>query len=246
MMRAGRPADFAVQPITTTGDSVLCGHEFLVRLTTRGGFITPDVVFEAATKYGILQDVDRYLFTAALELLDEPAHGAGYINLFPTTLLDDGIAVHIKDAVDAGMRVVIELSEQAHLDDWGVVFERVKSLQAAGVEFALDDFGAGTSNMVALMSLGFDHVKFDKRLIHAGRTDLRARDMIARTVAMCHDAGSRVIAEGVEDDRDRGMAFDLGFDAMQGYGIARPMRVEEAEDMGYNRIKGIISNLCRR
>ena len=47
------------------------------------------------------------------------------------------------------------------------------------------------------------------------------------TVALAHDLGLRLVAEGVEDDATGAVLARLGCDVAQGYAIARPMPVED-------------------
>lgn len=239
-------ADFAIQPITTTGERVLCGHEFLVRLQSDQAYQCVDRVFESAVKYGVLQDVDRYLCHVALDLLDEPCHGAGYINLSAKTLFDESVGGRLVEARAAGSRVVIELSERAPIEDWTALAARIEALQSSGIGFALDDFGSGAANVMALSRVRFDEVKFDPGLIEAGQRNARAREIIERAVGLCHEAGARVIATGVDAAAAQGFVTDLGFDAMQGLEVGPPVSVEAARVIAYDYEKGILSNLCRR
>ena len=236
--------DFAVQPIVSITRTQILGHEFLFRMHGPGGMMHPESVIATADEHGILSDVDQHLFAAALAMIDDPIHGPGYINLFPTTIYDDKAMEAMAATIGRGSNVVVELSEKARIADWKAVMPRVRELQQSGVSFALDDFGAGTSNIIALSAVAFDYVKFDKDLVHAAREDNRARALMESAVAMCADAGCMTVAEGIETPADEALAKAAGFGAIQGFGIAEPMRVSEHALLVQSGSKGVFSNLC--
>ena len=57
--------------------------------------------------------------------------------------------------------------------------------------------------------------------------DLRSAAIVRHTVALAHELGLRLVAEGVEDGGTGLALARLGCDVAQGYAVARPMAVAD-------------------
>ena len=100
-------------------------------------------------------------------------------------------------------------------------------LRALGVRTSIDDYGTGYSSLAYLRHLPADELKLDRSLTADVDRDPRAAAIVRHTVALAHDLGLRLVAEGVEDDATGEKLARLGCDVAQGYAIARPMPVED-------------------
>ncbi|EQD62723.1 Diguanylate phosphodiesterase, predicted domain protein, partial [mine drainage metagenome] len=93
-----------------------------------------------------------------------------------------------------------------------------------GVKIALDDLGAGFSNLKRLAELPFDVIKIDQNIVKdLARDPIKALSLIRTVVQIGHDLGRDVVAEGLEDEGIVEAAWQLGCSLGQGYGLARPM-----------------------
>jgi diguanylate cyclase len=99
-------------------------------------------------------------------------------------------------------------------------------LRRLGVRTSIDDYGTGYSSLAYLRHLPADELKLDRSLTFDVGTDRRAAAIVRHTVALAHDLGISLVAEGVEDEATASVLQDLGCDVAQGYAIARPMPVE--------------------
>jgi len=101
----------------------------------------------------------------------------------------------------------------------------VNRCREVGVRFALDDVGAGRSDVELMSAIMPDYIKLDRRLI--GRPVRANESVIAAMVAFAQRSGALVLAEGIEDrataDRMRARGVTLG----QGYHLGRPASVAE-------------------
>jgi diguanylate cyclase (GGDEF)-like protein len=100
-------------------------------------------------------------------------------------------------------------------------------LRRLGVRTSIDDYGTGYSSLAYLRHLPADELKLDRSLTRDVGSDPRAAAIVRHTVALAHDLGLSLVAEGVEDDEMGGALAALGCDVAQGYAIARPMPVED-------------------
>jgi EAL domain-containing protein (putative c-di-GMP-specific phosphodiesterase class I) len=70
-------------------------------------------------------------------------------------------------------------------------------------------------------------LKIDKSFIQPVTSDQRNAIMVRSTIAMAHELGLKVVAEGVEDPACLALLEEMGCDLVQGYLVARPMVAEE-------------------
>jgi EAL domain-containing protein (putative c-di-GMP-specific phosphodiesterase class I) len=100
-------------------------------------------------------------------------------------------------------------------------------LRRLGVRTSIDDYGTGYSSLSYLRNLPADELKLDRSLTADVDRDPRAAAIVRHTVALAHDLGLTLVAEGVEDTATGTQLARLGCDVAQGYAIARPMPVED-------------------
>jgi EAL domain-containing protein (putative c-di-GMP-specific phosphodiesterase class I) len=99
-------------------------------------------------------------------------------------------------------------------------------LRRLGVRTSIDDYGTGYSSLAYLRHLPADELELERSLTQDVGRDSRAAAIVRHTVALAHDLGLTLVAEGVEDAGTGAVLGGLGCDTAQGYAIARPMPVE--------------------
>jgi EAL domain-containing protein (putative c-di-GMP-specific phosphodiesterase class I) len=96
-------------------------------------------------------------------------------------------------------------------------------LGKAGIHLSIDDFGTGYSSLSYLRRLPATELKIDRSFIMDLETSTDARAIVDAVLKLAHAIGLKVVAEGVENVRQRDILLELGCDEMQGYLFARPM-----------------------
>ena len=163
---------------------------------------------------------------------------AGYptpvsINIAGTTLHDarlmDSIMGRIERTNFPRHLLGIELTERQLLLGSGQSLRSLDRLASAGLWLSIDDFGTGTSSLAALRHIPANELKIDKSFVD----DLRSGDsaLIGTIVAMAHQLGLTVVAEGVEDEVTWRWLRAHGADHAQGYYFARPAPAAAIEAM---------------
>src|SRR5207245_9810818 len=92
----------------------------------------------------------------------------------------------------------LELTETGVLGDVVAAAREIAAVRELGVKVALDDFGTGHSSLTLLRSLTIDRVKIDRTFISEFTRDSRDAAIVRRVIALAHDLGLDVVAEGVE------------------------------------------------
>ena len=99
-------------------------------------------------------------------------------------------------------------------------------LKAIGVKLSIDNFGTGFSSLSYLKRFPIDALKIERSFIHDLITDVDDTAIVASTIALAHNLGFKVVAEGVEREAQLKYLKDRGCDAVQGYLFSRPMAPE--------------------
>lgn len=122
-------------------------------------------------------------------------------------------------------RITLELLETGFVDRrTGHRPPSLDHFKQLGLRLAQDDLGSGYSSLLRLRHFAFDEAKIDQSLVRG--TELvpgAALHFIAPITDIAHSMGLHVVIEGLENDGLIEAAVQLGVDAGQGYGIARPM-----------------------
>ncbi len=99
-----------------------------------------------------------------------------------------------------------------------------------GISVSLDDFGTGFSSFSRLRELNIDAVKIDKyfvdKILRMQEDDLITADIIS----MSHKIGLKVVAEGVEEEKQLSYLRNHDCDIIQGYLISKPLPADKALD----------------
>lgn len=129
--------------------------------------------------------------------------------------------VHVAGATPA--QLTLEVTETSVLGDTRLVLENLHALRAAGVHISLDDFGTGHGSLSLLQQLPLDSLKIDRSVIKRIKDDERSAAVVRAGIALAHELGVEVVAEGVEDAETWELLSAFGCDAAQGYLISAPL-----------------------
>ncbi len=130
--------------------------------------------------------------------------------------------------------IEFEISSDAALDLSDPMIDELQLLRASGSIISIDNFGRGAVNIARLRRLPIDRVKLDTSLIQEIVQDGETRAVVQGIVGILHGIGKEVIAQGVETADQLQILQVMGVDAVQGYGIARPMAEAELVNWSWN------------
>ena len=121
----------------------------------------------------------------------------------------------------------VEITESVLVDDIEESTRKLQTLRRAGVEVSVDDFGTGYCSLGYLARLPVDTLKIDRSFVVRMGEAGTPRNIVAMIVSLAHTLGLKVIAEGVEDDRQMKLLRELGCDQVQGFFVSQPLPADK-------------------
>jgi EAL domain-containing protein (putative c-di-GMP-specific phosphodiesterase class I) len=155
------------------------------------------------------------------------------INLSGKSVTDPAFLEFIKDKL-AEYRVnpadiCFEITETAAVANLDMAAGFMHELRKLGCRFALDDFGSGLSSFAYLRNLPVNYLKIDGSFVRNIDSDRVNAAMVDAINQLGVVMGIRTIAEFVENDDIMNRLADIGIDYAQGYGVARPLPLEDMD-----------------
>jgi predicted signal transduction protein with EAL and GGDEF domain len=224
------------QPILDIVTGAIVGAEALIRWThpDLGAVPAPEII-DVAEASGNVDTLNAWIFRTALTEVAQLCTGDGpapfiAVNVSPRELELESLPANMAAAIEASgldaSQVVVELSERIVAEARGSI-RNIDVLTEMGVALALDDFGEGRTSLAHLRGFPITYLKLDRVFVqHAGEVPTD-RTILHSVVALAHDLGFSVIAEGIETPEHRTIVGQAGAQLGQGYGLHRPMSLSE-------------------
>ena len=227
------------QPVISLADDRIVGFEALARWhhPTRGT-ISPDEFIPIAEDLGLIDALSRRILReGCIAARDWHWDTSLSINISPVQLKDSWFAarllVVLQETGFAPQRLIVEVTENAIIDDIQHAATVFASLQNIGIRIALDDFGKGYSSLSHLRELKFDNLKIDSSFVQSMNT-AESRKIVSAVAGLGMALGMPVTAEGVESAEVADALRVLGCEHAQGFLFGRPVPASEAARMVVN------------
>ena len=123
--------------------------------------------------------------------------------------------------------ICLEITERDMMTDVDRSISLLNHYRHSGFKISVDDYGIGYSALSKLSILPVDELKIDKSFVL--NLDTREQDqvIVKSTIAMAHELGMQVVAEGVENSQTLDWLGTHGCDLAQGYFISKALPVSE-------------------
>jgi diguanylate cyclase (GGDEF)-like protein/PAS domain S-box-containing protein len=219
-------------------DGRLAGLEALVRWQDPDdGLVLPGEFIPIAEETGLIVPLgEEVLATACRQMAAWVAQGLEpgrmAVNLSARQFRQKDLVEVVQRALhDSGLPprlLELEITESTAMDDVAFTRDVLGRLRGLGVSSSLDDFGTGYSSLSQLSTLPFDVLKIDRAFVSGigGRSSEAA--IVRAVIALGHELGLTVVAEGVETHEELAFVREHGCDQVQGFLLSRPVTADEA------------------
>nr|WP_320025346.1 EAL domain-containing protein [uncultured Acetobacterium sp.] len=221
------------QPIMSVTGKKTLGLEGLIRGIKPGTeqLISPKLLFDTAYEEGLATELDRAcrdkVLAAFKRYYDADQDLLLFVNL-DTSIIDEvGGSNYLNEQVSQSginpKNIVIEINESKSLDTFALT-QFVTTYKEYGFLIALDDVGAGFSNMDRIAELKPDIVKIDRSIIKSMDFIYHKQEVFKSLVNLTNKIGALIIAEGVETKQEAIQVLKLGGQVIQGYYFSKPKK----------------------
>ena len=195
------------------------------------GIILPNVFIPIAERFGLIVPIGNWVIEDACRQSrvwrDKGLRMRVAINLSAHQMRQDDIVERITEALERHRihpsLLTCEITESAAMEDTKATQETFRRLGELGTHLSIDDFGTGYSSLSYLRKLPAEELKIDRSFIMDLEHSADARAVVDAVIKLAHALGLRVVAEGVENQRQQQILVDMACDELQGYLFAKPM-----------------------
>ncbi len=228
------------QPIVETTQGKVIGFESLVRWEhPKHGLILPDRFIHIAEETGLIKDLGYYVLKKSCLKIKEfqklalPGEKLSIaVNISPNQLTTQKEAKKILNIIKRAKLppgvLKLECTETAFMKESPIIKSFFHDLKEVGVDLCIDDFGTGYSALEYIHRFPFDILKIDRTFISSMRQNKKDLNLVTGIVALAHNLGLKVVAEGVEHTDEVRLLKVMGVDYIQGYYFSRPLPFKSA------------------
>jgi diguanylate cyclase (GGDEF)-like protein/PAS domain S-box-containing protein len=230
------------QPIVRLEDRAIAGFEALARWDhPKLGRLSPSEFISIAEEIGLIVDLGLFVLDRTARQLAqwqaasrsrEPVFASVNVSsrqLLRHDLIQDLRGVLGRTALARGT-LKLEITESLVMENPEHAAQMLTRIKELGAGLSLDDFGTGHSSLAYLQRFPFDTIKIDQSFVRT--TSRGTRPVILRSIiALAHDLGMEVVAEGAETDSDAVELYQLGCEYAQGFAFGEPMTGEAAREL---------------
>lgn len=229
------------QPKVESGSRRIVSFEALLRWHNKEmGMVSPAEFIPIAEKNGSIEEIGLFVMEQSLAALEYWQHRyqtsfSIAVNLSPIQFRSEDLIPTIESLIlNYGLRsknIEFEITEGLLLSDYPMIEEQLRRLESLGVTLAMDDFGTGYSSLSYLRKYKFDTLKIDREFISDLPTVEADRKLVAATIAMAHELGMKVVAEGVETEEQCNILVENNCDILQGWLFSKAMTLKDTTAM---------------
>jgi len=230
-----RAFEMYYQPIVSLESGRIVGFEALLRWRHPvRGMVSPAEFIPIAEDTGMILDLGRLALAESCRQMaawqarfglaapDVMCANVSSRQLADGDLVGDVTAVLEQTGLSSS-KLKLEITETAFISDVTRAHGIMSRAKSLGIEWSLDDFGTGYSSLSYLHELRVNTIKVDRSFVSLLGTEGPASEMVRAIVALAHNLGMNVVAEGVETAAQFAELQGLGCEFAQGFYFSKPV-----------------------
>jgi len=196
------------------------------------GMISPAKFIPLAEETGLILPIGEWALREACHT-SKKWQEEGYdpitvaVNISPKQFRHQDIAQVIQEILQEthldAKYLEVEITETAVMDDVETAINRLNSISAMGAKISVDDFGTGYTSISYLKQFPVSVLKIDQHFIKGIPNNQNDVAITSAVIALAHNLGLEVVAEGVETAEQMEYLSDHNCDLIQGYFLSRPL-----------------------
>ncbi len=225
------------QPKVGIANGEITGLEALIRWRhPERGLVSPGDFMPVLEETGLIVQVGQWVLNAVCRQIKEWEDSG--VQPVPVAVNLSGRQFNSKDLgntikhiledhrIDPAL-IELEITESSLMVNTEEAARTLEYLSSLGVSLSIDDFGTGYSSLSYLKRFPLDSLKIDRSFIRDVTTDGDDATITRAVISMAHSLGLKVIAEGVETERQLAFLTEYGCDQIQGYFFSRPLPADD-------------------
>jgi EAL domain-containing protein (putative c-di-GMP-specific phosphodiesterase class I) len=154
------------------------------------------------------------------------------VNLSSNQFTQPDLPAHVRRILnETGLEakyLKLEITETVVIENPESAGEMLRQLRTLGVRVCLDDFGTGYSSLSYLLRFPIDTLKIDRSFVNGIGTGAENASIVKTIIALAHNMGMDVTAEGVETQEQLDYLHSLNCEHAQGYLFSKPVDAAKA------------------
>lgn len=229
------------QPQISLRTGQIIGVEALIRwYHPHQGIISPAIFIPLAEQTGLINGIGEWVLERACQQMKtwqqkKLAVSRVAVNLSGRQFSRDNlgeilIKILKKTQLDSHC-LELELTESTLVADLELTIRQLNTLKSLGLKISVDDFGTGYSSFSYLQKFPFDILKIDGSFIKDINENRKNAAITKALIQMAHQLNLKVIAEGVETQKELNFLINHKCDEVQGYFFSPPLSVDDFEQL---------------
>lgn len=234
------PFSLHFQPQINVADGRVVGLEALARWHDPVlGQVPPDRFIRIAEDSGLMQPLGDWVFWETCRHIrrfrDAGLTGLRVaVNISAQQLRHEALPMLVRGVLACyeltPQDLELEITESTAMQNPDLTLSILNQFSDMGIVLAIDDFGTGYSSLAYLKHLPIHRLKLDRSFVKDIETDANDAAICSATVALGHNLGLELVAEGVETDVQREFLTRLGCDVLQGFFYSKPLPADQIID----------------
>jgi len=219
------------QPRVHLATGQIVGAEALLRWRIpQKGTVAPMRFVGLAEETGLIVPIGKWVLQTACAQ-NKAWQDAGLppivvsVNVSPRQFRHENLVQAVADVLrSTGLEprfLELELTESMVMHDAPKLVAMLDELKELGVKIAVDDFGTGYSSLSYLKRFPVDRLKVDRSFVENMTTEADDATIVRTIIALGHNLGLKVVAEGVETAQQARALRAYQCDEAQGFLFAR-------------------------
>lgn len=226
--------DVYYQPIMDCDSGHMIGAEALMRFSMyqdkKKEPVSPVEFIPLLEETGLILPAGRYVLDKAVSMCHEMRQyipefkinvNISYIQMVKSDIWKD-ILSSIKQYDLPPECLCAELTESGYTDMTPYFYKLRKEFEEKNLQFVLDDFGTGFSNLHCIVNMKPNYVKLDNDFTAKAMSNARDFELLKKIVEMVHSIDIRICIEGIEKEEWYQKLKEIHVDYLQGYLFGKP------------------------